>query len=104
MNNKIVATLILILVVALVSIFILWRFTANSLKNTKTQLENAQATIISLNTDNKKLIEFITQKDDTIKELEKKYTEVLDNIPADQCGDAKPSKELLTYFKKAYNK
>ena len=104
MKNKIVATLILSLVVALVSVFILWRFTVNSLKNTKTQLENAQTTIISLNTDNKKLIEFITQKDDTIKELEKKYTEALDNIPADQCGDAKPSKELLTYFKKAYSK
>lgn len=103
MTKKMTTIFILIIVVTCVLFFFLWRHTANSLKITKTQLENAQATIISLNTDNRKLIEFITKKDDTIKELEKKYTEALDNIPADKCGDAKPSKELLTYFKKAYN-
>jgi len=104
MNNKITTTLILILVVALALVFFLWRYTANSLSTTKDQLCSAQATIETLKTDNNNLIEYITQKDDKIKELEQKYEEALDNIPADQCGDAKPSKELLTYFKKAYSK
>ena len=104
MNNKITTTFILILVVALALVFFLWRYTANSLSATKDQLCSAQATIETLKTDNNNLIEYITQKDDKIKELEQKYEEALDNIPADQCGDAKPSKELLTYFKKAYNK
>ena len=102
MKIQITTILGIVIVVASVLFFCLWRYTANSLKTTKEQLHNAQATIETLNNDNKNLIEYITKKDETIKELEKKYTEALDNIPADQCGDAKPSKELLTYFKKAY--
>jgi len=103
MSNKITAIIFLILVVALIIFIFLWRYTTNSLNNTKDQLKNAQATIIAINTDNKNLIEYITQKDNKIKELEKKYTQALDNIPTDKCGDTKPSKELLNYFKKAYN-
>ena len=104
MNNKFTTILILALVVASLSLFFLWRYTASSLNSTKDQLCNAQATIETLKADNNNLIEYITQKDIKIKELEEKYTEALDNIPEDKCGDAKPSKELLTYFKKAYNK
>lgn len=103
MKLNITTIFMLIFVVGSLLFFFLWRSTTNSLKNTEAQLQNAQAAITSLNNDNQKLIEYITQKDNTIKELEKKYTEALDNIPADQCGDAKPSKELLSYFKKAYN-
>ena len=66
--------------------------------------EDSDYNIQTLNKDKEKLIEYITQKDKAIKDLEKEYTEVLDNIPADQCGDVKPSKELLNYFRKAYNK
>lgn len=102
--NKITTILIAVLVVTSLLFLFLWRYTNNSLKATKDQLQNAQATIVALNIDNKNLIEYITQKDTAIKELEKKYEEALDNIPADQCGDAKPSKELLSYFKKVYNK
>lgn len=102
--NKITTILIAVLVVTSLLFLFLWRYTNNSLKATKDQLQNAQATIVTLNIDNKNLIEYITQKDTAIKELEKKYEEALDNIPADQCGDAKPSKELLSYFKKVYNK
>lgn len=102
MKLNITTMFMLIFVVGSLLFFFLWRSTTNSLKNTEAQLQNAQAAITSLNNDNQKLIEYITQKDNTIKELEKKYTEALDNIPADKCGDAKPSKELLTYFKKAY--
>ena len=103
MKLNITTMFMLIFVVGSLLFFFLWRSTTNSLKTTEAQLQNAQAAITSLNNDNQKLIEYITQKDNTIKELEKKYTEALDNIPADQCGDAKPSKELLNYFKKAYN-
>ena len=104
MKIQITTIFMLIIVVASLLFFCLWRYTANSLKNTRIELETAQSTITSLNKDNEKLIEYITQKDNTIKELEKEYTEVLDNIPADKCGDVKPSKELLNYFRKAYNK
>lgn len=104
MKIQITTIFMIVIVVASILFFCLWRYTANSLKTTKTELQTAQSTITSLNKDNEKLIEYITQKDNTIKELEKEYTEVLDNIPADQCGDVKPSKELLNYFRKAYNK
>lgn len=104
MKIQITTIFMIVIVVTSILFFCLWRYTASSLKTTKNELQTAQSTIISLNNDNEKLIEYITQKDKTIKELEKEYTEVLDNIPADQCGDVKPSKELLNYFKKAYKK
>lgn len=102
MVNKVTTTFILILVVALIIVSFLWRFTANSLDITKNQLCTAQETISTLQSDNQNLIQFITQKDNAIKELEQKYTEALENIPEDKCGNTKPSKELLNYFKKVY--
>ena len=33
-------------------------------------------------------------------ETEADYQEALNNIPADNCGDVKPSKELLQYFRR----
>ena len=38
-------------------------------------------------------------KDKEIKDLNKAYQEQLAKIPADTCGDLKPSKELLDFFK-----
>ena len=102
MKNKIVIALIIILFIALVVVSFLWRYTVNSLSATKNQLYNAQIMIETLQTDNKNLIEYVTQKDNKIKELEQKYTESLNNIPRDQCGDTKPSQELLDYFIKVY--
>ena len=104
MKIQITTIFIFVIVVASLMFFCLWRYTANSLKNTRIELETAQSTIQTLNKDKEKLIEDITQKDKAIKDLEKEYTEVLDNIPSDQCGDVKPSKELLNYFRKTYNK
>lgn len=104
MKIQITTIFIFVIVVASLMFFYLWRYTANSLKNTRIELETAQSTIQTLNKDKEKLIEYITQKDKAIKDLEKEYTEVLNNIPSDQCGDVKPSKELLNYFRKTYNK
>jgi len=70
------------------------------LKDTKKQLLNAQATIDSLQIDNQKLVEYITEKDKQVKQIEADYQEALNNIPADNCGDVKPSKELLQYFRR----
>lgn len=102
MINKITTTLMVILFVALVLVSIMWKYTANSLHITKDQLYTAQKTISTLQADNQNLVQYITQKDSAIKELEQKYTKALENIPEDKCGNAKPSKELLEYFKKAY--
>lgn len=102
MINKITTTLMVILFVALMLVSIMWKYTANSLHITKDQLCTAQETISTLQADNQNLIQYITQKDNAIKELEQKYTKALENIPEDKCGNTKPSKELLEYFKKAY--
>lgn len=78
----------------------MWYRSSNMLKDTKKQLLNAQATIDSLQIDNQKLVEYITEKDKQVKQIEADYQEALNNIPADNCGDVKPSKELLQYFRR----
>lgn len=100
-NTLLIKLMIAFSVILLLLFFgFMWYRSSNMLKDTKKQLLNAQATINSLQIDNQKLVEYITEKDKQVKQIEADYQEALNNIPADNCGDVKPSKELLQYFRR----
>lgn len=50
--------------------------------------------------ENARLVEYNKQRDTKIKVLEKEYQAKLNSIPADLCGDMKPSKKMIEFFKK----
>lgn len=79
--------------------FFLWQNTTNELENTQKLLKDAEETIVVLKQDKDKLIEYSRRKDDELKLIEQKYAVRINAIPKDQCGDAKPSPELLQFLK-----
>lgn len=95
----IIAGIIAVLVILLVSVFFMWRNTVTQLDNVKAELQTAQRTITVLQSENAKLVQYNLERDKQIKDIEKKYQNNLKNIPADKCGDMKPSKELLEYLR-----
>lgn len=100
--NKSYIPYILILILFLVACFcgFMWSRTSDKLDKKSAELVHANATIEALQHDNDRLNEYNNQKSEQIKEVEEKYKEKLKNIPADSCGDVKPSKQLMEYFKK----
>ena len=91
---------LLLLVCTLILFIFLWYKSNNQLKVTKDKLSNAQATISSLKLDNENLVQYNLEKENQLKKIEEEYQETLNNIPSDSCGDVKPSKELLQFFRK----
>lgn len=101
MNTDLIKFIISVSIILLMLFFgFMWYRSSNKLKNTERQLNAALSTITSLQTDNENLVKYISEKDEKIKEIEQEYQEVLNNIPADECGNAKPSKILLQYYRK----
>lgn len=94
-----VKLIIAVLVVLLISVFFMWRNTVTQLNSVKAELQSAQQTISVLQSDNAKLVAYNLERDKQIKEVEKQYQASLKNIPADKCGDMKPSAELLGYLR-----
>jgi len=94
---KIIAIFSVILVIGI--LFGLWRTTSIKLANTREQLSEVTCQLDTVTKENARLVEYNKQRDKQIKELEKQYTEKLNAIPADLCGDTKPSKELIEFFK-----
>lgn len=78
----------------------MWSITSDKLDKKSAELVHANATIEALQRDNDRLNEYNNQKSEQIKQVEEKYKEKIKNIPADSCGDVKPSKQLMEYFKK----
>ena len=95
----IIAGIMAVLVVLLISVFFMWRNTVTQLNSVKAELQSAQQTISVLQSDNAKLVAYNLERDKQIKEVEKQYQASLKNIPADKCGDMKPSAELLDYLR-----
>lgn len=98
LKTKLIAILGIILVVG--GLFTLWRVTAIKLNNTQQQLVETTCKLDEITKENARLVEYNKARDTEIKKLEKQYQAKLDAIPADLCGDMKPSKELIEYFKK----
>lgn len=100
MINK---TLLIISIIALVITIIfclLWRIDHNKYNHACEMLTEAESKINILEKENKNLLEYNLKREEELKQIEAEYKERLDNIPADTCGDAKPSKELLLYLRK----
>lgn len=97
--NKASLIIIAVSVLTTVIFFMLWQVSQDNLKNTEERLCDANNTIQTLKNDNGKLLVYIQTKDQEIKKIEKEYINKLNNIPKDNCGDTKPSKELLDYLK-----
>lgn len=97
--SKLKPYIIGIIIVLIVSLFSAWRITSTKLVNTEKELAATTCQLTTLQEENQKLSEYNKKKDTEIKNLQDKYKQQLQNIPADICGDAKPSKELLEYFK-----
>ena len=95
---KIIAGLGILLVIG--TLFALWRVTSIKLENTREQLNEVTCQLDTVSKENARLVEYNKRRDSEIKNLEKQYQDKLNAIPADLCGDMKPSKELLYYFKK----
>lgn len=98
-KTRVTAILFFVLVIICLIFGFMWWNTRKDLKNTENELNNAKAEITVLKEDNDKLVEYNNRKNEEIKEIENKYKEKLKNIPKDSCGDAKPSKELLEYYR-----
>ena len=92
--------IMLIIFAALCFCGFMWYNTSIKLDKKTSELINANATIMALQLDNDKLNEYNNEKIKQIKEVEEKYKEKLKDIPADSCGDVKPSQQLLNYFRK----
>ena len=95
-----IKTIIIATVIGMILVlFGLWRITAIKLNNTQTQLAEVSLKLETVNKENTRLVEYNKQRNSQIKQLEKSYQQKLDAIPADICGDTKPSKELLQYLR-----
>ena len=97
LKAKIIAGLGIILVIG--TLFTLWRVTSIKLENTRQQLTETACKLDEITKENTRLVEYNKRRDSQIKQLEKEYQEQLNKIPADLCGDMKPSAELLDFFK-----
>ena len=97
LKAKIIAILGIILVVG--SLFTLWRVTAIKLNYARQELTETTCKLDEITKENTRLVEYNKQRNSQIKQLEKSYQQKLDAIPADICGDTKPSKELLQYLR-----
>lgn len=100
MINKVLTIISLVLFIGLIIFAFLWRLDHNKYNQTCKMLTDAESKIDILEQENKNLLEYNLKREEELKQIEAEYKERLDNIPKDNCGDVKPSKELLTYLRK----
>ena len=91
LKTKIVVISTVIIVIG--TFFTLWRVTNIKLNNTREQLTEVTCKLDTVTKENARLVEYNKQRDTKIKVLEKEYQAKLNSIPADLCGDMKPSKK-----------
>lgn len=93
--------IILLIGISIIGLFFgLWRMTSVKLDNARNQIDEMTYAIDNLNKENANLVEYNKRRDKEIKDIEKLYQDQLNSIPADLCGDMKPSEEMIEFFKK----
>lgn len=97
--NKVKFFVIFSVIVIIGVLFTLWRVTSIKLKNTQDRLTEITYQLDTVTKENELLVEYNKRRDNQIKQLEKEYQEQLNSIPKDICGDTKPSKEMIEFFK-----
>lgn len=85
-------------VIALIALFGLWRVAANNYESEKAAREQAEVQLVASQKEVENLTRYNKELAKQNAEIEKEYAEIYKNIPADACGDAKPSADLLNYL------
>ena len=107
--NKIIYISLCILIITVIILGCLLKNTKKELESTIQKLSVAEKNIITLKQDKDRLVEYNITKDKEIAAIKDKYKDRLNGyyiattdseIPKDDCGDVKPSKELLNYLRK----
>ena len=88
-----------VIIIAIISLFSLWRIEVTKNNNLTEQNCSLTADLDRLKADNDRLLKYNQKKDAEIAKINKEYVERLKNIPIDMCGDAYPSEELLKYYR-----
>lgn len=100
MKTKVITSIFCLLIILNIIFYILLRNKSAELSNKCMELSNAEIKIKSLQSDNDKLVEYLNSKDKELEKIQKDYKDRLANIPADKCGDVKPSDVLLKYLRR----
>ena len=100
MVNKILLGISIILFVVMLVFIFLWKYDNTRYKDTCKLLTDAENRVDVLEKEKQNLLEYNLRKEEELKQVEAEYKERLENIPTDNCGDVKPSKELLIYLRK----
>lgn len=100
LDMKTKCIIVLGILITVITLIFLWRSTTIKLANTEQKLIEVTCALDAVTKENTRLVEYNKRRDTEIKSLEKQYQNKLNAIPADLCGDMKPSKELIEYFKK----
>lgn len=99
MINKVLLGICCFLLVLCLIFGFLWKINNTNYKNVCVQLTDAESKLITLQKENKNLIDFVLKKETEVKQIKSDYEKKLLNKPKDNCGDVKPSDELLKYFR-----
>ena len=100
MINKDKAIFIGMIIFIFVGMIMYIGYINNKLKLTQDRLVKADANISILKKEKANLIEYNLKRDEQLADIKKEYDDKLKNIPKDTCGNTKPSKELLDFFRK----
>jgi len=86
--------------IALIGLFFgLWRYNAAKRETAENTVKERDATISTLKKEVENQVAFVKAKDYENKKIQAEYESRLASIPRDECGDAKPSTELLNYLR-----
>lgn len=99
MINKIKTVLLITISIAFMVILLLYSSNRNQLKEKCKLLTQAELNIKALQQSNANLLKYTSEKETELKKVKEDYKNALHVKPKDDCGDSKPSKELLDFFK-----
>lgn len=85
-------------IAVIVLLFSLWRISVSNYESEKKAREQVEIQLQATQQEVQNLTKFNKELEKQNAAIEKEYAEIYKNIPADTCGDVKPSKELLNYL------
>ena len=91
------------IVIIICGLFVLWRTSVSNYKIEKANRESLEIQLKASQLEVNNLKEYNKKIAKEMEKIEKEYAQRFQNIPKDSCGDAKPSEELLKYFKGEQN-
>lgn len=83
----------------IVTLFSMWKIASNNYQVEKENRILLEQRLEASQKETQRLLNYQKQIEKENANIENKYNELFSKIPADTCGDAKPSAELLEFFK-----